>query len=59
MVYSDYAYDGVSLYTTTEHFGDLLVPTVSNQVFKLTNGGTAVFNTGYDNTIYPTSQGTG
>jgi hypothetical protein len=59
LVYSDYAYDGSALYTNTEHFGDLLVPTTSTEVFKLTNGGTTPFTTGYSTAIYPTSQGTG
>jgi len=59
LTYSDYAYDGVSLYTTTEHFGDLYTPTTVNQVYKLTNGGTGSFTTGYSNIIYPTNQGQG
>ena len=59
LTYSDYAYDGVSLYTTIEHFGDLYTPTTADQVYRLTNDGTAEFNTGYSNSIYPTSQGQG
>jgi hypothetical protein len=56
--YSDYAVSGTD-YSTTEHFNDLYTPTTVNQVYKLTNGGSTVFNDGYDNTIYPENQGQG
>lgn len=58
IVYSDYGISG-SDYFATEHFNDLFVPDVATQAFKLTNGGSTAFTAGYDNTIYPTSQGTG